>query len=64
MTVNQKKAHELTMICLNKFYYREELLSVICKNEPVKMPDRDFELYNATYQAALRIIDQLNPVNE
>lgn len=62
MTINQKKAHELTMICMNKYYYREKLLYELCKIKPAKMPDKDFELYNATYQAALKIIDQLNPV--
>lgn len=63
MTGNQKKAHELTMMYINQHYYREKILSIICKNQPVKMQNNDFELYNATYQAALKLIDQLYPLN-
>ena len=61
MTVDEKKAHEITMKCFSELRYREQLLSIIF-NRLVSLHNNDFELYNATYTAALNIIDQLNKV--
>lgn len=62
MTKNQKLAHELTMTHLSNFVKREKLLALICE-DIFNVPEiNEFDLYNATYQAALHIIEHLNPV--
>jgi len=62
MTNNQKLAHELTMKHINEFVKREKILSYICGNGFTMPSISEFDLYNATYQSALDIIEHLNPV--